>query len=157
MKTRLIRLNENFNGVKDVYEIENYYVNYGDKYIRASVLKKSISDTGIPLIEKLEFTIYNRQTGKVPFRIDPEWNSSSTPAKPEGFVLDDPETWGDLMWEEIPILPQETETYYDDYFSWKWNRPAVYISDDIDEFILRTIVKMGQLPSAEEGWKVEIS
>jgi len=157
VKTRLVKLNDNFSGVKDTYEIVNFYTNYSDKYIRVSLLKKSINATGMPETERKEFTIYNRNETKDSLRIDPEWNSSSTPPKPEGFILDDPETWGDLMWEQIPILSPKSVSYFDDYISWKYEKPAGFISTDIDEFIIRTIIDMKGLPSEKEGWGIEIS
>jgi hypothetical protein len=155
MKVRLVKSNSNFNGVKDYYEVSLVSIRYQDAHIGVSVVHNYVTPDGFPASSKEEYVLHNRgATQSSVMVVDPSWTASSIPPKPVGFLLEDPETWGDLMWEQIPLTTNATLGQYDEFIAWKKNKPEGYITTDIDEFLLRTLGSLKYLPTTTEVWEI---
>jgi len=133
-------------GAKDYYEIISYNVNkQPDLQVMLKLLKVEIKTNGISDLSYKNLNIVN----KIETIIDPAWNETSTPPKPEGFDPLNPITWGDLSWDEIPRIINPDKLYVNKILE-------DFKTMTIDESIFNTLKLLGEVPSGSEWSLLDI-
>lgn len=151
---KYVRPSKVIKGAKDTYEITMHTIDKLHKQITGKYMFMKVRSDGCIDWTTEEFQIYNKPGGKI---VDPEWNKNSTPPKPDGFFFDDPSTWGGLMWEEIPLVDDTSEHYYDYFISFQSQHNFSISGEYAEEALIRTLVKMGTFPTAkkdETPWSI---
>lgn len=129
--------------VNGIPAFETYYISdYSDMISNKSLMVK-FSHTFIDLnnviqCEQNDHHISNENVFSMV--IDPKWNSTSTPPKPDGFNIDDVSTWGDLTYDEIPLVKAFENQNYDLFLKYK----DTYT---IDQAILMTLSDLKVIPA----------
>lgn len=150
---KYVRESQHVKGAKDTYRPLSFQVDHVHSFMHGTMMIMEIQPDGSVGWRTKNFRIMNIPNGKIP---DPDWCSSSKPPKPDGFLFEDPSTWGGLMWEEIPLV-DDTSKYYFDYMQSLKPILGETPKDITEEAILRTLVKSGDLPVAMEGepkWEI---
>ncbi len=139
--------------VQEYFEILSYQIDYSNKLIQSVISRLKIVN-GYPEVKQYSYTITDIYDTTSIYQVDPTWNENSTPPKPAGFILEDPETWGGLSWEQIPkIIPNKN--YFSDLFSYIQASTQTPTYMAIETFIINTLVAKGDLPAASEGWALK--
>lgn len=139
--------------VPEYYEFLNYTIDYFNKMIIGSFVHVTNGD--YPILENVNFNLQNNSSApgalnSSSYMIDPTWNESSVPPRPAGISLDDPETWGDLTWEQIPKI-LITHDYFDDFLVLVTGLDC----QEIEEAILNILLSKDFFPETEE-WSVSL-
>jgi len=150
-----VRYVKKLNGVVEEYfEVLNFQIDYSCKIIHTSILHLKIIN-GCPEVKHKSYTITDVYDTSNIYKIDSNWNEKSDPPKPDGFILEDPETWGGLSWEQIPkIIPNKN--YFSNLFSYIQSNASLPAYIAIEEFILNALIEKGDLPLISEGFVFEI-
>lgn len=108
--------------VNGIPAYETYYISdYTDMISNKSVIVKFnhtfIDANNIIQCEQSDYHVTNENVFSM--IIDPKWNSTSTPPKPDGFNIDDVSTWGNLTYDEIPLVKGFENQNYDIFVKYK--------------------------------------
>ena len=136
-----------FNGVKDTICVDTLQIDMGNSRATGSVVKKTMRIDGYISEETIVFLIANEVIGiKI---VDQAWDADSVPAKPEGFVLENPETWGNLMWEDIPFIDDPSRFYFSKLLeeSKKFTEGGM---ESIEYGVIKVLQLMKKIP--DTGW-----
>ena len=152
---RLSKDNANFQYIKDSYAITKTEVDANNSRLSVELVHYYHDESGNVKTEKLRTYLTNESGAKI---VDPNWTSQSDPAKPDGFVLEDPETWGGLMWEDIPLVDDTSKYYFDMVRN---AAPDVSRSEwsPMDQFgaeILEVLGSRGDIPTVADGWAISV-
>jgi len=146
-----IRYVKESNGVVEEYcEVSSYQIDYANKFIQATITRVKMIN-GYPETKPQSCVLADIYDTSNIYTVDPSWDENSNPPKPAGFILEDPETWGGLSWEQIPkLIPNKN--YFSGLFSYLNANSAVPTYLSMENFILNSLISKGDLPSASEGW-----
>lgn len=146
-----VRYVKEVNGViEEYFEIASFQIDYASKTIQ-TIISRLKMVSGFPEIRTYTYSLADVFDTSNIYQVDPNWNASSTPPKPEGFILEDPETWGGLSWEQIPkLIPNKN--YYSDLFLYVNENPTTPAYLAIEKFILNSLILKGDLPEISDGW-----
>ena len=130
--------NATFSGVYNSYSIMEYTISKINKSLHLRVQKIIIDSKGVP--ETKIFT--HNQLDVEELVIDPNWNAESTPiAKPEGFSITDPTTWGNLSWDDIPKTLNQDKLFV---------TSTLVTSNNIEQTLFNKLIEIKLLPSGGE-------
>lgn len=130
-------------GAKDSYEIVAFAVDMRTKTVMIEVNISIIGADGIVRGGLQTMALRNMDA----YVTDPAWTDQSTPPKPAGFVLEDPNTWAGLSWDQIPKTIDQTRQYFDIAAD-----PALYAT--LKANLYSNFANAGELPPAADGWAV---
>ena len=140
---------EFFKGIKDTISVDTLQIDMTNSRATGSVIKKTMRSDGYVSEETIVFLIANEVIGIK--MIDPSWNEASTPPRPDGFILENPETWGTLMWEDIPFIDDPTRFY----FKKLMEESKVNLFSGLDALecgVIKVLQLMKKIP--ESGWSI---
>lgn len=135
--------NSSIAGVKDSFEIVAFNVDLRTKTILIEVNANVIGADGIARTDIKSLTLRNEDV----LIVDPTWDTNSTPPKPAGFVLEDPNTWAGLSYEQIPKIIDQTRQFFDIAAE-----PTLYAM--LKNNLYTNFATAGRLPPAIEGWSI---
>lgn len=139
---KLARPSTEFPGMYEHYEIVLADVSKFDTYASAHLVLLQPHSDGTISQTKFMYTIRDDMSdARI---IDPAWNESSTPPKPANFELTNATTWGDLIYDDIPLIRNPAMQYYTQFL-------ALYNAESLDSAILKTLSAMGSLPQIGTG------
>jgi len=136
-------------GVKDTVCIVDLNFDMARSRVSGMAVNTIMTAEGYVKDSDITFLIMNENVGiKV---LDPAWDSASTPAKPNGFILEDPSTWGSLLWEDIPFIDDPSRFHFDKMITESKSSPFSGVNA-IEYAILKTLQANKKLPT--DGWEI---
>lgn len=136
--SRLVKKVNVGNGfVYESYSVLDYNYSEYNKLASVKYIHAFLDDTNVISYEMLEQSLYDDFNYSMV--VDPNWNSTSTPPKPEGFNIDDIGTWGNITFDEIPMVKKYLSQALTQF---KLNNDKYGIT----EAFLRTLSELGELP-----------
>lgn len=136
-----------FPGVKEYYEVTGINISTDARTISAIVNKYYLDDSGFLKNAQSQYNIKDPAPAVI---LDPNWNSSSTPPKPDGFVLSDPTTWAGLAWEQIPMVNDYSNSLFTKYLE-NFTRNGK-VMDSLQLAIFYVLIENKNIPARSEGW-----
>jgi len=135
-------------GAKETYEIVHFCVDAKKGEIQVQLEHFTFGENGIPAVELLNKVIRNFNQ-KI---IDPNWDSSSNPPKPDQFDESDPGTWDGLTRADFPMINDSEKQHFDNLASKDITEGTLY--GNIKSSLYQTLVDMGELPPISGGWDI---
>jgi len=134
------RISPYFAGVKDGYKIISYNVDRMNSFITIKLAYLFHDKDGNIQVEPQDYTLNDVKE----YIIDPDWNESSSPPKPERFNYLDPTTWGNLSWDQIPKVLNKNKLYATNILI------QINEGKNVENAIIKTLVELGRLPQGTE-------
>lgn len=127
-------------GAKDFYSIVSYNVDKIRKTAFVNISFSQVLENGTSEVSYNEYHV----TDKVEYIIDPLWDSSSVPSKPDGFDPLNPVSWGDLSWDDIPRVVNPDKLYVTLLIK------ESELAGSIEKAIFNKLILLGILPNSNE-------
>lgn len=131
--------------IRETYTIQKYNLDKLSGEIFVILSHADAVADGSIVVTQEQFNVINVRENI----IDPDWSSSSNPAKPDGFDQLDPSTWEDLAFDEIPLVTDPAKLFATICHKEITNGKA------IEQALFEILVMSESLPSADEGWEIK--
>ena len=130
-----IKANSSFSQVFNTYSIIDYSVNKLNKSINFKIQSIVIGEDGIPVTSIMQESIMDI----LETIVDPNWTIESTPIpKPAEFDFNDPTTWDNLSWDDIPKVTNPAKLYVTNILN---------SNADIEQSIFEKMIELTKIPS----------
>ena len=135
-------------GVYNSIEITQISINNAELIINVLTRRADIVN-GIPTLTEESHEISNDNYSKV---LDPNWDLTYNPPKPDGFVESDPATWGGLTEDQFPKIIDPAKQFFNIAVGQDFAGANLY--ERLKTGLYTILADMGRIPPVADGWVV---
>ena len=126
-------------GRKESYEIKRIQIDLDNELIHVDLDHIEFGHNNIPRVESIYISIRNQNEQIV----DPDWDA------PEGFNLNNPDTWGDITSSDIPFIDNPAKQFFNSLVN-NSGVEGVNLYEKVKNALYKVLQDIGSLPSGSD-------